>query len=166
MTQLVQTFGSADASVYTFGSELVVVTVNQATTVDMLRASVAAGRKLSARRGAPVGALTIIETGITVPDAELRKELTRTVEVSRAYTACAAQVLRGHGFWLSAVRSLLTAITLLSPGDLPRRVFEETPPAARWMARTLLQEQAWAEQLIAALASVSRPTTTEFRAAE
>jgi hypothetical protein len=166
MTQLVQTFGSVDASVYTFGSELVVVTVTRATTVDMLRASVTAGRRLSARRGAPIGALTIIETGITMPDAELRKELNRTVEVSRTYTACTAQVLRGQGFWLSAVRSLLTALSLLGPGDQPRRVFEETPLAARWMARTLLQEQAWAEALLAALASVSRPATTEVRAAE
>jgi hypothetical protein len=166
MARLVQTFRRPESGVYTFGTEAVIVTVDMAITAEMLRASIAAGRQLSAKRGGPIAAITIIEHGATLPGPELRGELNRTVEASRGYTLCAAQVLRGNGFWVSTVRSLLTAITMLRPGDLPRRVFDDSTPAARWAARHLLQEQAWAEQLASALRSVTRPTTQEFMSAE
>ena len=164
MARLVETFGSPEASVYTFGTDMVVVTVRTAITVDMLRASVSAGRKLTAMRGQPIAALTIIETGAAVPGSDLRSELTRTVEESRKYTLCAAQVLRGHGFWLSAVRSLLTALAMLTPGE-PRRVFENPAPAARWIGPYLKRDTVWAEQVAQALRSVTRPTQ-EFMSAE
>lgn len=165
MARLVQTFRSPECAVYTFGTEAVIVTVDTAITVDMLRASVTAGRQLSAKRGGPIAALTIIEQGAALPGNELRGELNRTVETSRPYTLCAAQVLRGNGFWVSTARSLLTAITLLRPGDLPRRVFEDSAPAARWAARHLLMDSGWAELLASSLLSVQRPTQ-EFMSAE
>jgi hypothetical protein len=158
MAALMQTFVGAGSAVHTFGTDTVIVTISTSITAEVLWASITAGRALSRLHGQPIAALTIIEHGAGVPGPELRKEITRVVDESRAFTRCAAQVLRGQGFWLSAVRSLLTAIELIRPGDLPRRVFDDVTPASRWMAGHLQRDRAWADQLAGALRTVSQPS--------
>jgi hypothetical protein len=80
---------------------------------------------------------------------------------ARAQTRCAARVFLGNGFWLSTVRSVLTAIELIRPYDLPRRTFSEIPPATRWLAKSIDESLAWADRLNVALGRFGGPNESE-----
>jgi hypothetical protein len=48
-----------------------------------------------------------------------------------------AQVVRGHGFTMSAARALMSAV--LAPYPFPSRIFSETDSAVPWLANHVAQ---------------------------
>jgi hypothetical protein len=154
MTILEEAYQHPGCSVLTFGGEVVISLVRTEMTIEGLAASVNAARRLALRNRHGVGSLAVVAPNVSMPGPELRHAINQAIKDSRQYTCCAAQVLRGTGFWLSAVRSLLTAIELIHPGDLPRRTFDDVPIAARWIAENLKHDKAWADQLIGSIRSV------------
>jgi hypothetical protein len=142
-------------TVATFG-ETAITLVRSELTMESLRISAAVNAKICADYPEGAVSLTIAEPNIRMPDAELRNAASEAMASTRSRTRAAARVFLGDGFWLSSVRSVLTAIELLRPYDLPKRTFAELPTASRWLARTIHQDAAWAERLIEAVNELTR----------
>ena len=137
-------------SVAIFG-EATVTVIEREVTAEGLRLSIEACNKVAQRHPGCVVGVTLVYPGITLPNTEMRKLSSEAMAATRAQTACAARIFLGSGFWLSTVRSVLTAIELIRPYDLPRRTFSEIPPATRWLAKNISESLAWADRLSAAL---------------
>jgi hypothetical protein len=143
------------SSVATFG-EVVITAVHTELTEQALRVAVGAGRKVAASHpGGDVG-LTLVQVGIKLPSSELRKAASEAMTSTMSHTRCVARVFFGAGFWMSTVRSVLTAIELIQPYPIPRRTFALVAPATRWLASTCGQDVSWAEGLDIAAAQVLR----------
>jgi hypothetical protein len=143
------------SSVATFG-ETVIVVVHSEVTEESLQASITACHRLHEKFPGGVVGLTVVECGIKLPDAPLRQASSAAMAATSRQTRIMARVFLGEGFWLSTVRSVLTAIELIRPYDLPRRTFTEIEPATRWLAKGIQQELAWADRLSVAAASMTR----------
>jgi hypothetical protein len=146
-------------SVATFDGSVVILLVRTALTLEGLHSSIASARRIALRRGRGAAGLTIVQGGVSIPGPELRQAMNESIKDSRTHSVCSAQVLIGTGFWLSTMRSVLTALELIRPGDLPRRTFEDVAPAARWVAGHLERDAAWAERLTLAARSVMDPVS-------
>ena len=68
-----------------------------------------------------------IENGAGLPTPDARQELAEIVRHHEGHLVCVAVLLRGSGFWASAVRSALTGVALLSPKRYPLRFFADLP---------------------------------------
>ena len=102
-------------------------------TSEFLRVSSEAGLKLTRARGDKIVSLTILRGDAPIPEAALREESARRARAANAWVSSGANVVLGEGFTASVIRSVLTAMTLLSGGP-PRRTFSEVRPAMDWLA--------------------------------
>ena len=68
-----------------------------------------------------------IENAAGLPTPDARHELAEIVRHYEGHIICVAVLLRGSGFWASAVRSALTGVALLSPKRFPLRFFADLP---------------------------------------
>ncbi len=105
-------------------------------TAELIREANAAGAALARRTGRKIGALDVVTSEAPLPDAELRAEAARLARAASERIAAAANVVVGEGFKASAIRSVLTAMTLLN-GGAPRRTFAQPGPAVDWLAKQL-----------------------------
>src|SRR4051812_38533875 len=105
------------SSVAIFG-EIVMMVVHSEVTEEALRASVTACHKVHEKYPEGVVGLTVVESGIKLPDATLRHASSEAMAATLGQTRITARVFLGQGFWLSTVRSVLTAIELIRPYDL------------------------------------------------
>jgi hypothetical protein len=137
-------------SVAVFG-EAVITVVAKGVTAEGLRVSIDASRRVARLYPGRVVGVNLVYPGIELPNHELRRLSSEAMAEARDLTRCAARVFLGNGFWLSTVRSVLTAIELIRPYDLPRRTFSEIPPATRWLAKNIDESLAWADRLSVAL---------------
>jgi hypothetical protein len=137
-------------SVATFG-EAVITAIEQRVTAEGLRLSIDACHKAASIHPGRVVGITLVYPGIEMPGHELRKLSSEAMAATRQHTNSCVRVFLGNGFWLSTVRSVLTAIELIRPYDLPRRNFSEIPPATRWLAKNINESLAWADRLSVAL---------------
>ncbi len=136
--------------------DVVITAVHTELTEQALRVAVTAGRKVAAAYPQGDVGLTLVQVGIKLPSAELRKAASDAMASTMGHTRCVARVFFGAGFWMSTVRSVLTAIELIQPYPIPRRTFALVNPATRWLASTCGQDVRWAESLDAAAAQVMR----------
>ena len=134
--------------------DVIIMLVHSELTMDALRASRAAYDKILNKHPAGTISLTVVSAGITLPDHALRNASSELMSETRAHTRCVARVFFGQGFWLSTVRSVLTAIELLRPYDLPRRTFSELAPATSWLAQCRGENAPWAARLNDAVRSL------------
>jgi hypothetical protein len=65
-----------------------------------------------------VSFIHVAHEGVGLPDAGARQALTQMMAEFAEVTVCVGVVLRGNGFWASAMQSVLTGLRLLAP---PRR---------------------------------------------
>ncbi len=147
-----------ECSVSTFDDEVVILVVHAAMTLDALHFSEATARRLALRNRRKGAGLTLVNGIVKIPGPELRRAIDLSVKDATQHSRCTATVLSGTGFWLSAMRSVLTAMELIRPGDMPRRTFQVVPPASRFIAEQLGHDGAWAEKLT--LAAHAAATTT------
>jgi hypothetical protein len=147
--QLQMVVESPLSSVATFG-EVVITAVHTQLTMEALNAAVAAGRAVAAAYPRGDIGLTLVKVGIQLPSPALRKAASEAMVATKGHTRCVARVFFGNGFWMSTVRSVLTAIELVQPYDIPRRTFGELAPATRWLASSCALDTGWAERLEAA----------------
>lgn len=89
----------------------------------------------------------MIPGGTAMPTSEVRAELSRIINESAPHVAAGAALIAGDGFWASALRGLVTALTLLMPRSLAPRIYAQQEPLADWLAplhseRTGVQVQA------------------------
>jgi hypothetical protein len=152
------------SSVATLG-EVVITIVHTAMTEEALRAASAASHRLAVTYPAGVSGIAIVKQGVMLPDTALRKMANDAMLATERHTRCTARVFLGDGFWLSTMRSVLTAIELIRPYDQVRRTFGDVQQATRWMATTTAQDGAWAERLCEATLRVAGlPVDARLRA--
>jgi hypothetical protein len=127
--------------------ETVITVVHTELTMEALRAAKPVNDKICASYPEGAVSLTVVRENIRLPDTELRNAVAEAMAATRSRTRAVARVFLGDGFWLSSVRSVLTAIELLKPYDLPKRTFGEVPDATAWLARTVQRDAGWAKHL-------------------
>jgi hypothetical protein len=143
--------GPTSVAIY---GEAVITVINTEVTAEGLRLSVEANQKVRQLHPGKVIGITVVYPGIKLPGTEMRKASSEAMAQTRAYTSCAVRIFLGDGFWLSTVRSVLTAIELIAPYDLPRRTFSEIPAATQWAAKNIQESLAWADRLAVAIGNV------------
>jgi hypothetical protein len=121
--------------VATFGP-LCITSIRGPITTDFFREANAAGVALARRHRGKIGALDLVSSDAPMPSAELRAQAAKLTQASSERVAAGASVVVGEGFKASAVRSVLTAVTLLGSGA-PRRTFAQPGPALEWLAKQL-----------------------------
>ena len=87
-------------------------------------------------RAAPVATLTIPDPGIGLPELGVRAVAADCMRRTNLLTDCQVIVLRGQGFWLSAARSVMTALAALS-GSNKRPTFGNLDQATEYLAAHL-----------------------------
>ncbi|MET0390851.1 MAG: hypothetical protein ABW321_33065 [Polyangiales bacterium] len=75
----------------------------------------------------------IVPGGRSMPTAEVRSELTKVLARYSPHTAGAAVVIRGDGFWASALRGMIIALSLLLPRRRHFQIFGSLDAAAEWL---------------------------------
>lgn len=68
------------------------------------------------------------------PEPEARVELSRILRQYGKSAAAIAVVIPGTGFWTSAVRAVVAALTMVKPRELPMQVFGGPAELAVWLA--------------------------------
>ena len=69
-----------------------------------------------------------------LPAPAVREELSRFVHKYAAHVVGSALILQGSGFWASAVRGAVTAVTMVSRRELKPQIFSAARPAVQWLA--------------------------------
>ena len=72
-------------------------------------------RKLVDAQPSGVSFIHVVDEGAGLPSPEARSELSAMMGSFAEATVCVAVVLRGSGFWASAMQSLLTGLRLFAP---------------------------------------------------
>lgn len=69
-----------------------------------------------------IGLLTVIEQGASSPDSDARKAVAEFLKQGSDYIKVSAVVVEGSGFRASAVRGVVTGLTMLARQAFPHRV--------------------------------------------
>jgi hypothetical protein len=80
-----------------------------------------------------------IAHGAGLPTAEARAQLAEIAKRWDRHLLCVGVLLRGDGFWASAVRSALTGIVLLAPRGYQMRFYGELSPLTRFVSEQVQQ---------------------------
>jgi hypothetical protein len=136
--------------------ETVITIVHSELTMESLRVAKPINTKICASYPEGAVSLTIVRENIRLPEPELRNAVSEAMVATKSGTRATARVFLGDGFWLSSVRSVLTAIELLRPYDLPKRTFADLPSATTWLAQTIHRDGVWVEHLNATVERLTR----------
>jgi hypothetical protein len=131
--------------------EAVITIVHTELTAESLHAGRTAYDKICAKHPLGTVSLTLVHAGIKLPDASLRNLASDIMAQTTGRTRGSARVFFGDGFWLSTMRSVLTAIELMRPYDSPRRTFGTLEPATAWLAKTIHESAPWSLRLNTAI---------------
>lgn len=88
------------------------------------------------RKTCPRGVSSIhwVVQGVGLPTPEAREGLRSLVLRDGDHIACVGVVLRGDGFWASALRSAVSGILLVGPrAPFPQRVYGSAEELAAWL---------------------------------
>ena len=138
--------------------DVVLVLVHSELTTESLKASQIAHQRLAMAYPRYVGCLTVVNFGVKIPDAAVRKLASEAMAATNEHLRCAAQVLTGEGFWPSTVRSVITAVERLRPDNKPRRTFPDVRSAIGWMAEQMDRDAEWQSGLHAVTTQVLEQT--------
>jgi hypothetical protein len=90
--------------------------------------------RLRKHPGEKIAFLTILEAGCELStSANVRTDLANLLRARQGDLAAAAIVFEQHGFRMTMVRSVITAIYMASRARFPNSVFSEVTQATRWM---------------------------------
>lgn len=106
--------------------------VRGAIDAEFLDASMREGRAMARQYPEGIASLTLLMSGVPIPDEALRAQSARYAEESSAWLRAGASVVKGDGFGASMARSFLTAVTLFTSGP-PRRTFSQPSAALVWL---------------------------------
>jgi hypothetical protein len=86
-----------------------------------------------------IASIHCIANGAGLPTSEARAQLAEIAKRYDRHLLCVAILLRGDGFWASAVRSALTGIVLLAPRAYQMRFYGELTPLSRFVTEQVQQ---------------------------
>lgn len=114
------------------------IAVYRATpTLDDMRANSDAHAALRDRYPDRTAVLVFVERVSRMPDGDVRTHISKAQKDAAPHTLCAATVLGGEGFWVSAAHSVLVGVGLFLRPACPTRVFKELEEAAAWVVEHL-----------------------------
>lgn len=98
--------------------------------------------------GEKIAFLTILEAGCDLStSSDVRSDLANLIRARQNDLAAAAIVFEQHGFRMTMVRSVITAIYLASRARFPNSVFSDVTQATRWMEKEYYSSVVGAAQL-------------------
>jgi len=110
---------------------LVIAVWTRAGTGETVRELVRVGSTVKGK----YSAIHIINSGAGLPTPEGRAALVELLQQRTGKLACLAVVLRGHGFWASAIQSAVTGLQLVVPKAIVKlRICDTLEQAAEWLA--------------------------------
>ncbi len=110
-----------DFVIATSGAILTVVWLGETTLAGTERLHIAI-REFAVTHPRGIGLLTIVGARAPLPAPAVRKELAQMLAEGRYFIKCSAILIEGSGFRASAVRSVVTGLTLLAQQPYPHRV--------------------------------------------
>lgn len=125
-------------------------------TLDDMRANSDAAAALRDRYPDRTAVLTFVERVSRMPDSDVRAHISRAQKEAAPHTRCAATVLGGEGFWVSAAHSVLTGVGLLMRPECPTKIFKSLDEATPWVIQHLDDPEAQARELSRAVQALRR----------
>lgn len=98
-------------------------------------------------------ALNVVRSGLAIPDLSLQRKAAEISKLVDPHLLGTVIVLPGEGFWVSAARSFLAGLHMLSPLRTKREVVATLEEGARAIARRANRPDSWARALTASLAA-------------
>jgi len=101
----------------------------------------------------------MVPGGKSLPTAEARAELSRVMREYAQYSAATAVVIPGTGFWASALRGMITAVSMLARTSANPRICGDFAAVAAWLPEVHEQRtgvRISANELVSALQSAER----------
>jgi hypothetical protein len=105
------------------------------TTPAMVQAMLDVQAEMATRFHGDIGQISIIEATTKLPTPDTREVMTRAMKQSS--TRAVAIVMSGQGFWMSAVRSVLTAVVFVVRGKVAMQFFDSEEESLRWLVGQL-----------------------------
>jgi hypothetical protein len=102
------------------------------TAAATLELGAISGRILSVLGDQKLSYVHMIPSAVHLPDSETRAALH---DITRAYgqhTACVGVIVRGSGFWASALRSIVTSVRVVAPRTVDIRIHGEMAELLGW----------------------------------
>lgn len=100
---------------------------------ETLRASETAQERLLRQHPGGTLLLTLVDGNVPLPTEDARAMVADTFRRMAVRNKAAATVILGDGFWASAVRSTLTALTLVVRPPCPQKTFATVDEALAWL---------------------------------
>lgn len=99
----------------------------------------------------PLSLVTLIRSGLSMPETEVRQHSARLMRDNAAWVTGAAIVAPESGLWTSAVMSVVAGLNILSRASIKLRMFTDRDKASAWTLRTGELPSEWQGPLSAAL---------------
>jgi hypothetical protein len=111
---------------------LLIAVWHKGGTGDTVRQLMRAGSTVEGK----YSAIHVINSGAGLPTPDGRAALVELLQQRTGKLACLAVVLRGKGFWASALQSTVTGLQLVVPKAFKKlRIFETLDEAAEWLSK-------------------------------
>lgn len=101
-----------------------------------------------------VASFAVLDRGLSLPSASVRRSLPAIVKASENLLTCRAVVLEGQGFWASAFRSLITGISYMAGRS--SCVASDREEAVVHLSRYMHGSSTWRSQLLKTLAELEK----------
>lgn len=75
----------------------------------------------------------MVPGGRSMPSAEVRTEITRIMRESTKNAAAIGVIIPGTGFWASALRGMVLALSMMRSRQLPLQIFADATELAEWL---------------------------------
>jgi len=112
---------------------IVVVQFRDKVSAEVLRAVESSQERVHRTHRGGTLLLTMIDSSVPLPTEDARAVIVDTFKRMAARNRAAATVVRGDGFWASAIRSTLTALNLVVRPACPQRTYAEVDEAIEWL---------------------------------
>jgi hypothetical protein len=123
--------------------DVVVLATRTAITVESVRSYIDTINALSRVR--PTAGLTVIGQRTALPDKTVLQSV-QTIS-SRCLATCMARAIPGQGLWVTALRGMVSSVSVWTMPGRPRETFHSIPEATAWMARIMNKDVTWHGQL-------------------
>jgi hypothetical protein len=133
--------------------DLLIIDNRTTATVASLRAVAEAQARAQARSKKKLAAISIVGPG-PLPDAEVRR-VSEELNDADVPLVCIAIVIEMRGFVGSAIRGVITGLSLLKRSSFPRKVFDTSEAALPWLQQQVSGDASWLRDVQAALADVA-----------
>jgi hypothetical protein len=111
---------------------VIVAWLGRPTAVATRELGTISGRILGVLGDQKLSYVHLIPLEVHLPDSETRAALHDITRDYGQYTACVGVIVRGSGFWASALRSLVTSVKVIAPRSVDIRIHADIAELLTW----------------------------------